>query len=91
MQLNDNNTYNVADGANGNGTLTNQSGVDSNTERIDDSATPLASGFGKGGTSSAAASLSGMMLPIGIGLAVVIVVAAAVLFIRRRKNEADEA
>lgn len=95
MQLNNDRTYNVIDGDGGNGTMTNESGVDSNTERIEDSETPLASGFDKGGTSTAASSLSGMaqwMLPVGIVLIVVIIAAAGVMVIRRRKNdEANEA
>ena len=95
LQLNDGRTYNVFGGDGGNGTMTNESGVDSNTERIEDSETPLASGFDKGGTSTAASAFSGAaswMLPAGIGLAVVIAIAAGLMAIRRRKlEEADEA
>lgn len=95
MQLNDGRTYNVFDGEGNNGAMTNESGVDTNTERIEDNETPLASGFDKGGTSTAASSLSGMaawMLPVGIGIVAILVVGAAVMFIRRRKlDEADEA
>ena len=95
VRLNRDRTYNVFGGDEGNGTMTNESGVDSNTERIEDNETPLASGFGKGGESSAASSLTGMgswMIPVGIGLIAVIVVAAAVMAIRRKlHNDENEA
>ncbi len=90
LQLNAARTYNVLDGEDNNATLTNEEGVDSNTERIEDDATPLASGFDKGGTSTAAGSLmaaSSWALPVGIGAAVVIIAVIAFLAIRRRKND----
>jgi len=90
LQLNAARTYNVLDGDDNNATLTNESGVDSNTERIEDDATPLASGFDRGGTSTAAGSLmaaSSLALPIGIGVVVVIIAVIAFLAIRRRKND----
>ena len=71
--------------------MTNESGVDSNTERIEDNETPLASGFDRGGQSTAASSLAGMAIPIGIGLLVVLAAVAAIMVIRRRKNEENEA
>jgi len=89
MQLNDESTYNVFDGA-GNATMTNESGVDSNTERIEDSETPLASGFDRGGTSSAASSLmqsSAWIIPLAIAVVVVIAAVVVLMTIRRRKNE----
>ena len=90
LQLNAARTYNVLDGADNNSTLTNESGVNSNTERIEDSETPLASGFDTGASSSAASSLSSLAqlaLPVGIGAAVVIAIGAAVLVLRRRKSD----
>ena len=90
MQLNDGRTYNVFDGGDNNATLTNESGVDSNTERIEDSETPLASGFDRGGTSTAASSIMQVpewLPPVGIGAAVVVVGLIVFAGIRRRKND----
>lgn len=90
LQLNDGRTYNVFDGDNANGTLTNESGVDSNAERIEDSETPLASGFDRGGTSTAASSLSSfasLALPVGVGLLVVVAAAGGFMLFRRRSDE----
>lgn len=90
LQLNAARTYNVLDGTDNNATLTNESGVDSNTERIEDSETPLASGFDTGASSSAASSLSSMArwaLPVGIAAVGVIIALVAFLAIRRRKND----
>ena len=90
MQLNVARTYNVLDGTDNNATLTNESGVDSNTERIEDSETPLASGFDTGASSSAASSLASIAqwaLPVGIGVVGVIIALIAFLAIRRRKND----
>jgi len=90
LQLNAARTYNVFDGSDNNATLTNESGVDSNTERIEDSETPLASGFDTGASSSAASSLSSIAqwaLPVGIGVVGVIIALIAFLAIRRRKND----
>ena len=90
LQLNDEGTYNVFDGA-GNTTMTNESGVDSNTERIEDTETPLASGVGTGATSSAASSLtstlSNWVLPVGIAAVVLVIAIVALVTIRRRKND----
>ncbi len=89
LQLNDGRTYNALEGEGGNATLTNESGVDSNTERIEDSETPLASGFDRGGTSSAASSfmqMSGWMIPAAIAVVVIIAAVAVLMAIRRRKN-----
>ena len=89
MLLNAGRAYNVFDGEGNNATLTNEAGVNSNTERIEESETPLASGFDKGGTSTAAASFmstSSWVLPVAIGIIVVIVALLALLAIRRRKN-----
>lgn len=90
LQLNVARTYNVLDGTDNNATLTNESGVDSNTERIEDSETPLASGFDTGASSSAASSLASIAqwaLPVGIGVVGVIIALIAFLAIRRRKND----
>ena len=90
LQLNAGRTYNVLDGADNNASLTNEGGVDSNTERIEDSETPLASGFGTGAQSSAASSLSQMAtwaLPVGIGAVVIIIIAFIILTRLRRKND----
>lgn len=88
LQLNAGRTYNVLDG-DSNATLTNESGVDSNTERIEDSETPLASGFGQGGTSSAASSFmtqASWAVPVIIGIVVALIVLFAVMARRRRKS-----
>ena len=93
LRLNAGRTYNVFDGAGNNGTMTNEGGVNTNTERIEDSETPLASGFDRGGTSTAASSLSQMsrlLIPIGVGAAVVIIAAVAFLVVRRRNADDDE-
>lgn len=93
LQLNPGRTYNVFDG-DGNATLTNESGVDSNTERIEDNETPLASGFDRGASSSAAASWASStqwLLPAGIALAVLAVALVAVVVIRRRNDDDDDA
>ena len=90
LQLNDARTYNVMDGEDGNATLTNESGVDSNTERIADSETPLASGFDAGATSSAASSflqIGQMLVPLGIGAVVAAIGIAALVVIRRRNRD----
>lgn len=92
LQLDANRTYNVMDG-DGNGTLTNEEGVDSNTERIADNETPLASGFDKGASSSAASSFAQMsqwLLPAGIVVAVAAIAVIAVVMIRRRKDDEFE-
>ncbi len=90
LQLNAGRTYNVLDGTDNNSSLRNEAGVDSNTERIEDNETPLASGFDKGASSSAASSLSQMsslIVPIAVGVAAVIAIAVAVVVLRRRKGE----
>lgn len=90
LQLNDGRTYNVFDGGDNNATLTNESGIDSNTERIEDSETPLASGFDRGGTSSAASSIMQVpewLPPVGIGAAVIVVGLIVFAGVRRRKND----
>lgn len=89
LQLNPGRTYNVFDGTNNNSTLTNEEGVNSNTERIEDTETPLASGFDKGGSSTAASSFlttSAWVLPVVIGAVVVIGALLALLAMRRRKK-----
>ena len=88
LQLGVEGAYNVLGGI-GNATLTNASGVDSNTERIEDSETPLASGFDKGATSSAASSftqMSGILIPLGIAVVIAIVAVVILTIIRRRMN-----
>ena len=91
LALNAGRTYNVFAGAEGNGTLTNEAGVNSNTERIEDSETPLASGIDTGATSSAASSftstLSAWALPAGIAAVLLIAAVIALITIRRRKND----
>ena len=89
LQLNAARTYNVLDGADNNATLTNEGGVDSNTERIEDTATPLAQGVGSGATSTAATSLTSSLTwlaPAAIAAAVAIIAIAAFLSWRRRKS-----
>ena len=90
MQLDNTRTYNVMDGEDGNQSLTNESGVDPNRERIEDSETPLASGFDTGATSTAASSFTGighMIIPIIIAAAILLAAVIALIFIRRRKND----
>ncbi len=89
FQLNAGRTYNVFDGADNNATLTNEEGVNSNTERIEDTETPLASGFDKGGTSTAASSFmesAAWVVPVAVGVVVVAGALLAFLAFRRRKN-----
>jgi hypothetical protein len=93
LQLNAGRTYNVFDGGDNNATMTNESGVNSNTERIEDSETPLASGFDRGASSSAASSFASMnqlLIPLAIAVAVAIIAIVAIRIIRR-KNDRDEA
>lgn len=85
-QLNEDGTYSVADGAGNNSTLTNEAGVDSNTERIDDEETPLASGVeGK------ATSLPTWAIGTGIALAIGLAAALVFMFMKRSKKTDNEA
>lgn len=80
-RLNANGTYSVADGTGNNSTLTTEGGVDSNTERINDEETPLASGEGLNqGLPAWATTAAG----VGIGLAAIVIMYA---IIRNRKNQ----
>lgn len=96
LRLDDTRTYNVSDGDGNNSTLTNEEGIDSNAERIDDDANPLSSGLHNPGAGDGA---DGGMLsaPIAITLIVVVVAVAVVLALvawklrkSRKANEADE-
>lgn len=83
-QMNTTGTYNVNDGA-GNRRITNERGVDTNTERIADDQTPLAQDTGE---TPAAVQDGG--LPIGV-IAAIIVAAIGLLvwllLMRRRKDD----
>lgn len=78
--LNGDGTYNSLDGDGNDSTLTNEEGVDSNTERIDDNETPLASGTQN----------NDQALPVWAGVAAAVVVVAAAgglaLYLKRRKS-----
>ena len=88
-QLNPTSRYNVNDGAGNNGTLTNESGVDSNTERIGDDANPLAQGTDEKG----AEEQTGPQFNVGAIVAIAVAVAALALlaaflnvYLRRRRK-----
>lgn len=90
--LNDGRTYNAINGDDG-GLLTNENGTDTNTERIDENQTPLASGTDQDGQ---AGPIFGLSWPqaIGIGAALAAIVAAGVVLIIvfiRRRHKADAA
>lgn len=92
FQLNDGRTYNVFDGAGNNGTLTNEEGVNSNTERIEDNETPLASGYDRGASSSAASvfgRLTTVALPIGAAVVAIAVIALVVVRRRAKRDSYD--
>lgn len=80
-------TYNAINGENG-GLITNEEGIDSETERIEDAENPLASGV----ESKQSSELVGMAVPLGIGFGVAaLAVIIFVVVMRRRNREADEA
>lgn len=90
-QLNAAGTYNVLDGEGNNQTLTNEAGVDTNTERIDDNETPLAAGAnGAGSEAGAAQGVPAWALPAGIGLAAVAAAGIMLYFWKRRSNNNDK-
>lgn len=76
-------TYSVADGDGNNSTLTNEAGVDSNTERINDDETPLASGVAGTGLSPVAV---GTAAGVGIGLAGLLIL----LIAKKRSHKTEE-
>lgn len=82
-RLNADGTYSVADGDGSNSTLTNEAGVDSNTERINDDETPLASGADNGRAISSWAIGSGVAVAVGL-------MAGLFMIFKRRRKETDE-
>ena len=85
-QLNQDGTYNVAAGA-GNGTLTNEAGVDSNTERIEDEEVALASGVDENANQGTVFdTLIRVAMVLGAIAVVAIIVFLAVFESRRRKD-----
>lgn len=86
-RLNADGTYNVLDGEGNNQTLTNEAGVDSNTERIDDNETPLASGADGGDATAAAESSTPWGLIAGGVLAALAAAGIIVFFVKRRNND----
>lgn len=90
-ELNDGRTYNSINGNDG-GLLTNEQGTDTNTERIEEEQTPLASGTTEEGQGTSFLGLS-WPLTAGIGAAVAAgIIALLVIFIRkRRKSDAASA
>jgi len=86
--LNQAGTYNVAAGE-GNGTLTNEAGVDSNQERIDNDAVALSSGVENQGAQAATVFGMPIWLAVVAGVATVAAIAAivAVLADKRRKDD----
>ncbi len=89
LQLNASRTYNVLDGEGNNSSLTNESGVNSNTERIAENETPLASGINQANVNGLAANQGGVpawLLPVGIVVAIALIVLIAFLAYKNRRN-----
>lgn len=86
--LNADGTYNVADGDGNNSTLTNEAGVDSNTERIEDDETPLASGLD--GSQAGAISQYGWVLAAAVALATAGAVALWAILEKKQKKQDEE-
>lgn len=88
LRLNDGRTYNVFDGEGNNSSLTNESGIDSNTERIEDDYNPLAAGLEEG-SANGNGNTALWAVPIGVGVALVLIAIIAFVAIRssrRKKN-----
>ena len=93
LQLNAGRTYNVLDGTGNNATLTNESGVDSNTERIEEQETPLASGADFAGDKKSEATVGlplQAIIPIGAAVLCAILAILVVVMMRRRKNSGEQ-
>jgi hypothetical protein len=90
LSLDGQRTYNVLDGEGNNSSLTNESGVDSNTERIEDEETPLASGLDAASQSKPEGSIGSPFespLPIGVIIASALVLVLAIVVFRRFKTD----
>lgn len=86
--LNPATSYNAVTG-DGDGTLLTQDGTDSNTERIDEDATPLAQLNGEG-TQDQQQAQGGSALPVVLGVLLALAVAAALAWwflVARRRND----
>ena len=93
LQLNAGRTYNVLDGTGNNATLTNESGVDSNTERIEEQETPLASGADFAGDKKSEATVGlplQAIIPIGAAVLCATLAILIVVMMRRRKNNGEQ-
>ena len=93
MQLNAGRTYNVLDGEGNNASLTNESGVDSNTERIEEQETPLASGADFAGDKKSEATVGlplQAIIPIGAAVLCAILAILIVVMMRRRNNNGEQ-
>lgn len=93
LQLNAGRTYNVLEGEGNNGSLTNEQGVDSNTERIEEEATPLASGldFAEDKKTEATIGLPyGAIVPIGIAAALAAIAVIVFVVVKRRKRDGEQ-
>ena len=90
--LDEGRTYNVLDGDNGSSTLTNEEGVDSNTERIEDDYNPLAQGLESAADADGSQVQGIPTWALAVGAAAVLAVIAIVvwLVLRRRKAESNE-
>lgn len=86
--LNANGTYNVFDGEGNNQTLTNEEGVDSNTERIDDNETPLAQAPDSPG-GEASQGMPAWAVPLGAGIAALAAAAGLVFIFTKRRKDND--
>ena len=81
--------YNAINSGNGTGVITNGEGIDTNSERIEEDANPLASGLE--GSQSKQQQLVGIAVPLAIGTVVgVAAIVAAVIILRRRNRKAEE-
>lgn len=94
LQLNGSRTYNVLDGEGNNATLTNEEGVDSNTERIEEEENPLAAGLDGTATDVASArgfiqALPAWVIPACVIAAVALGAIVIAVVIRRRKRDAE--
>lgn len=75
--------YNAINGGAG-GYITNEEGIDSNTEHIEDEANPLASG-----SEGNKLVLVGSALPLGIGIGVAVVAIVVIALVMKRKNRKE--
>ncbi|MBQ3301347.1 MAG: hypothetical protein IJH04_04285 [Eggerthellaceae bacterium] len=85
-QLDQSGTYNVADGE-GNGTMTNEAGQDSNAERIAENEVALAEGADGSAKDAAGSGLPDWVLPVGISVPLLALIIALIVVTLRRRAE----